>query len=254
MPKKKTVKICKECKSEHYRRSSYCSEECSKIQIQIQKPMTREKMSLARKKYLSEHPDKHPWKNPVKFKSIPCEKVKEFLDAKGIKYIEEWQPLSDRYFSIDIAFPDIKVGIEINGNQHYDKDGNLKPYYQQRHDLIEQAGWKLLELHYMCCFNLSLLENIINLKEQPDYSEYFKIQKTKDKIEILPRGQKNKNNSDIKWQPYKELVLKSNIDFTKFGWVIKTSEILNISPQKVNKWMKRYLPEFYEQTCFKKKN
>ena len=25
-----------------------------------------------------------------------------------------------RFFSIDIAFPDEKIGIEVNGNQHYD--------------------------------------------------------------------------------------------------------------------------------------
>jgi very-short-patch-repair endonuclease len=251
MPKKKSIKICKECKTEHYRRSYYCSKECSKIQQK--KPEFREKISKARKKYLLENPDKHPWKNSNKFKSVPCEKVKEFLNSKHIRFVEEWQPLENRYFSIDIAFPDIKFGIEINGNQHYDKNGNLKPYYQERHNLIEQAGWKLLELHYTCCFNLSLIENILNLKEQPDYSEYFELQKNKIKIQTLPKGQKRKNDFDEKWEPYKQIIMDSDIDFSKFGWVSETAKILKISPQKINKWMKRYLPDFYEQKCFKRK-
>ena len=53
----------------------------------------------------------------------------------------------DNASNIDIAFPDIKLGIEINGNQHYNSDGTLKDYYQERHNLIEEAGWKLLEVH-----------------------------------------------------------------------------------------------------------
>lgn len=50
-----------------------------------------------------------------------------------------------------------------------------------------------------------------------------------------------------------ELILSSNIDFSKFGWVSKVSKILNISPQKVNGWFKRYMSEFYNNNCFKRK-
>lgn len=109
---------------------------------------TKKLMSEKRKKYLKENPDKHPWKNRNKSISEPCEKVKCFLSNQGIEFVPEWTPLTDRHYSIDIAFPDIKLGIEINGNQHYDAKGNLLPYYQERHDLITKAGWTLLELHY----------------------------------------------------------------------------------------------------------
>ena len=33
--------------------------------------------------------------------------------------------INGHYFSLDIAFPDIKFAIEVNGNQHYKKDGKL---------------------------------------------------------------------------------------------------------------------------------
>jgi len=214
-------------------------------------------ISDKRKDYLKNNPDKHPWKRNSKFKSIPCEKVKEYLNSKNIKFVEEWQPLDEKFYSIDIAFPDIKFGIEINGNQHYNADGTLKEYYQKRHDEIVNSGWVLLELHYSISWNLDKLENLIDIKEQPDYDEYFKIKKEKDELRIkivtLPRGQKALKNSEEKWKPFKELVKQSNINFNKFGWGVKLSKILNISPQQSAKWMKRHFPETYENVCFKVK-
>lgn len=247
--------ICHECGTEHYRkRSKYCSAECGKLQIST--PDVKSKISMSRKKFLKENPDKHPWKNSNKFKSNPCEKLKEYLDGKNIKYVAEWQPLEDRYFSIDIAFPDIKVGIEVNGNQHYTSDGSLTEYYKTRHDLIEAAGWKLIELHYSSCYNTELIDSLLNVKEQPDYTGFFKAKEEKLKAKIkaptLPRGVKRRNALDKKWDPFKIIVLNSNIDFSKFGWVAEVATLLNIKSQKVNMWMKRYLPDFYETACFKR--
>ena len=252
------TRICQRCCKEynHRPRSNYCSTECSK---QIT-PEHREKISKGRKKYLLENKELHPWKRKDKFKSEPCERVKQFLKDSGISFVEEWTPLEDRNFSIDIAFPDTKFGIEINGNQHYNKDGSLAPYYQQRHDLIEKAGWTLLELHYSIAFNLEKLKNILDIKEQPDYSEYFKIleekrtQRNLAKPLVEKRGGKVSRNNDIKWEPFKQIIANSDIDFSKFGWVNKVAELLSISPQKVNKWMKRYLPDIYENKCFKRKS
>ena len=215
----------------------------------------REKISRSRKKYLSENPEKHPWKRSTKFKSEPCERVKEFLRSRDIVFVEEWQPLDDRFYSIDIAFPDIKYGIEINGNQHYERDGTLRPYYQERHDRIVQAGWTLLELHYTSCYNLELIEKLLAKRTQPDYSEYFKKQKEREerRNNIESRGVKIRRKSDERWEPYKQIVVDSDIEFDKFGWVKHVADLLGIKNQKVNKWMKRYLPEFYETQCYKRK-
>lgn len=49
------------------------------------------------------------------------------------------------------------------------------------------------------------------------------------------------------------LIINSNINFSKFGWVGEVSKILNISPQKVGKWMQRNMLEFYNTKCFKRK-
>jgi very-short-patch-repair endonuclease len=173
------LKICKECGKGHIRkRSKYCSIKCGKIQHS--KPERNQKISISRKKFLTANPDKHPWKKSSKFDSAPCNALKNYLNSKGIKFVSEWQPLEERFFSIDIAFPDIKFGIEVNGNQHYNKDGTLTEYYQTRHDIIEDYGWRILELHYSSCYNIELLDSILRFKTQPDYTEYFKIKELKE--------------------------------------------------------------------------
>ena len=247
------MKLCPRCGNENLRvRAKYCSDKCSHQHDDKTKLLLSEK----RKQYLKDNPDKHVWKRHTKFKSIPCEHLKKYLTSKGLVFIEEWQPLQSRFYSIDIAFPDIKLGIEVNGNQHYDSSGNLKEYYKLRHDEIEASGWTLIELHYSSCYNIELINKIIDIKFQPDYTEYFKIAEER-KIRKIKRtkkeiGESVRNKTDLKWNPYKNLILTSNIDFTKFGWVSKVSEILSIKPQKVNGWMKRYLPHFYEEKCFKR--
>lgn len=84
--------------------------------------------------------------------------------------------------------------------------------------------------------------------------------KRREPKEVIVKSKKiyNRKNikikNDTKWEPYKELVLKSDIDFSKFGWVGKVSKILGITPQKVNNWMKRNMNTFYEENCYKRKN
>lgn len=243
------LKKCKKCGIEFsHPRNVCCSDKCAKTHT-IENKNT---LSVSRTRYLKNNPDNHPWKNKDKFNSVPCQIVKDYLKSKNISFVEEWNPIKDRFFSIDIAFPDIKLGIEINGNQHYNRDGTLKKYYQDRHNLIVKSGWKLIELHYSVAWNLSSLDNILSERIQPDYSEYIKTQKEKQQKPIpLKRGVKISERSSKKWEPYKELVKKSGIDFSKFGWGVPLAKILNTTPAYAKRWMKKYLPEIYYNICFK---
>lgn len=134
------------------------------------------RMTTEQRKHISEARYKWNRENPERLKeimvkrsqsknhSVPCEKLKEWLRSKEIAFVEEFPPLLhlNRYYFIDIAFPDKKIGIEVNGNQHYNPDGSLKSRYQERHDLIEANGWKLYEIHYSLCFKPDSLEEIIS--------------------------------------------------------------------------------------------
>ena len=120
-------------------------------------------MSIKRSKYLANNPDKHPWKKSTKFKSVPCEFFKHLLRENGCIFEEEYKPLKDRNFSIDVMFPSLKIGFEINGNQHYENHEKciLSQYYQERHNLIEAAGIKLIEIHYANVYHDGFIKRII---------------------------------------------------------------------------------------------
>jgi DNA-binding CsgD family transcriptional regulator len=147
--------------------------------------------SIKRKEWLKNNPDKHPWKRHDKFKSEPCEKLKEWLTSKNIDFISEYSNhgISDRYFSIDVAFPDKMIALEINGNQHYNRDNTLKPYYLEREQLLIDNGWKVYQLHYSMCYALDKLETIIlELVNSPvkvafDYKLYVKRKKVNNCID-----------------------------------------------------------------------
>lgn len=121
---------------------------------------TKKKISDKRKQWLQENPSLHPWKSGERFKSVTCEKLKNMMREIGFSFEEEFSPLIDRHFSLDIAMPLVKIGIEVNGEQHYKRDGSLRDYYQSRHDLIESHGWKVLELHYTECYNHDVIDKL----------------------------------------------------------------------------------------------
>lgn len=250
-----STKQCKICGKEITGRRITCGGICQRTVS----PETRKLLSEKQKQFLKENPEKHTWKRKGKKNSVPCNKVKEYLSDRGIQFIEEFTPLEDRMFSIDIAFPHIMTGIEINGNQHYDSTGKLKPYYQKRHDLITKAGWKLIEVHYSQCFSDEKINQFLNFEVPYDDSgiiqRYFDEKRARDELKKnkLPRGEKIKQKNRQKWESRKNEIFDHGIDFSKYGWVSIVAKILGLHPQKVNKWMKQYHSEFYEQQCFKRK-
>ena len=90
--------------------------------------------------------------------------VKQFLKPFWKNHIcyEEFPVFGSR-MKVDFINFTKKIAIEVNGEQHYNRDGTLRKYYQERHDLIESAGWKLLELHYKDCYNEDVVDKIKKL-------------------------------------------------------------------------------------------
>ena len=218
---------------------------------------TKEHLSKKRKEWLKNNPDKHPWRNKDKFQSKPCEKVKEYLKSKNILFIEEYDPkILNRFFSIDIAMPEKMIALEINGNQHYEKDGSLKPYYQERHDLLESNGWKVFEIHYSHCFHLEKWDDLLNILLntdiliQFDYIKYLngddnKREKSKN-INFCNCGNPidrkakscapcyNLERRKVKERPTKEKLLSliSQMSMVKIG------KLYGVSDNCIRKWLK----------------
>lgn len=87
--------------------------------------------------------------------------------------------LEDRGFRIDIALPEYKIGIEINGNQHYKKidDLLLDDYYEERHKLVENCGWKLIELYYKTVYNHDIKDIILSILNNKSYEYNLETKK-----------------------------------------------------------------------------
>lgn len=212
---------------------------------------TKDKLRKIRINYLKNNPDKPAWKKHNKFSSIPCQKVKEWLKSQNIQFIEEFQPLLhlDRFFSIDIAFPDKKIGIDINGGQHYDTNGKLKPYYQNRHDLIEKEGWILYEVPYHKAFKQEFLDLIPKMLEGQnkikfDYSVY---QKRKTKQYLCECGKQITGKAKICQNCYnvnrRKVVRPTKWVLFNLIWstsVLETAKNFNISDNSIRKWCKNY--------------
>jgi len=214
---------------------------------------TKKKLSKIRKKYLKENPDKHPWKKSNKFKSVPCEKFKDILRENNVSFLEEYQPISDRFFSIDIAFPNKKIGIEINGNQHYERDGKLKKYYEDRKKLIENEGWKLFDYHYSIAYDVKMCEDIISTLKKKydlgklDYSFYIKKKKQHECADC--GGERKYYNSSrckkcsdahngfkrrtVERPPHEEL-----LKLVEENSYLKVGRMFNVSDNAIRKWIK----------------
>jgi hypothetical protein len=210
---------------------------------------TKDQLSIKRKIYLSNNPDKHPWRSSDKFKSVPCEKLKQFLTNQGLKFEEEYQPLIDsgKNYSIDVAFPSKKIGIEVNGNQHYNRDGTLKDYYRKRKCEIESIGWKQYDLHYSICYKLDTLSTLISdILNSPDIYVHIprpKIMVKKSKVKA-PIGWRNKPRPEkrkVFVRPTKDELdkLLSNSSYVSVG------KLYGVSDNAIRKWEKNYNRDKY---------
>ena len=225
-------------------------------------------ISEKRKKYLAEHPDEHPWKKNSKFKSKPCEDFKNFLREKGYEFEEEVKVVQDRNFSVDICFPKLKLIFEINGNQHYDlKTMELLPYYQERHNIIVSLGWEIIEIPYNQSYDedfrmrvcrqldakLTSNQYIWEFESPHSYLETLKeIQEKKQKEslrkeELRKQGKASDSGrivanklTESDWEKRKNLILNSEVDLMKFGWVGKVTEKTGLSKHQIEDTVERF--------------
>lgn len=230
---------------------------------------TKKILSEKRKQYLKEHPNEHVWKRSNKFVSKPCEYLKQQLKNNNINFVEEYTPFDDYSFSVDIAWPDVKIGIEVNGNQHYNSDGSLVEYYSNRHQIFKERGWKIYEIHYSKCYKLDI-KNFIDLENLDIFDKDYVGKYFSDKeLKKLKREEKQKDkekkleNKNILYKQRREALIdleqNSNIDFSKFGWVNFAKEYMetnypSIPVKQLHRLIKYYYPEFFENnTVFTRK-
>lgn len=225
---------------------------------------SKKKISLGRINYLKNNKNKHNWSVYRNKESYPEKLFREQLEKiENIIFYQYYIPNEfDKNYELDFALINEKIGFEINGHQHYDEFGKLTEYYKKRHDYIESFGWKIIEINYLNCFDNNNIKNIINNsinnikfndKKINDVINYKKIKIKNNKLNKEQYLKIKRNKYEEEQKKYINLVLNSNINFSKFGWVKNVSTIINKKPGKVNIWMKRFMNDFYNNECFKKR-
>lgn len=111
------------------------------------------------------------------------------------------------------------------------------------------------------CAHAGLLTKFVTLEEQigdrwkdayfPELSKKKANRNITSNHNIIKYTKDKRKAADDRAVEIITMLKESDIDFSKFGWVKKASAIIDIAPNKVNWWFKRYDPEFLE-TCFTK--
>lgn len=190
-----------------------------------------------------------------------CENFKQYLRNNNIDFIEEYCPYwEERGYRLDIAFPDEKIGIEINGSQHYDNEGNLNEITLEKQKFFENHGWKIIQIYYKWCYgaieNNKVINSIFDLpihnKEyvKEIYKRSYIKEQEKLKLEKLKQEQKQEIEEQHKQIIY-NLINNSEIDFTKQGW---SKQAINYLANRNELWNKgifrcirKYYPEFLQR-------
>lgn len=199
--------------------------------------------------------------NYSKQKSKCAENFKNYLKQNNINFIEEYCPYpNERLYSLDIAWPDEKIAVEINGSQHYDKNGNLNQYTLDKQIFFEKKGWKIIQIYYKWCYGVienykeinSIFDLPIHNKEYVKECFTRKYLKNKEKIDNhLKRLELKQQEYDKRKQIIENLINNSGIDFTKSHWPTEAVKYLENRNELWNKGIfrciRKYYPEFLQR-------
>jgi very-short-patch-repair endonuclease len=243
------------------------NKKCIKIDHSNRKLSHKTKLKISKSLKTSHKNGNHPgWSfinSDVNRRSYPEKYFVNILKKYNLysKYTIQEKLSFGKYF-LDFAFLDIKTDVEIDGQQHFNTK-NAIDHDIKRDGFLLKNNWKVYRISWMELKNnpklviekfLNWLETNERLYHKYDINEVLKSIKKEPNIYGTSNEYHNhiKNELILKNKPKVELILNSNIDFLKYGWVKDVSELANIKYQKVNKWMKLYMIDFYETKCFKR--
>lgn len=160
----------------------YCANKLRKSLKSIYKKRDRLKLYVNYQEFFKNHPESPCLGWVGGGISIPCDKLKKDLLDLNIVYEEEKMPLLhlNKRYRADILMRDIKLIIEVNGSQHY-LEGKQKfildGYYQKRHDLLVENGWRVFEIPCHFVFKKAFLTELFR-QINANYQE-FDVEKCK---------------------------------------------------------------------------
>lgn len=231
------------------------NEKCSKLAISHTEE-TKKHLSNKRKEYLQNNKDKNSWSIYKNQETEPEKRFREVIEKiENIQFYQYYMPEeSEKFYEMDFAIKELKIDFEVNGEQHYNRDGSLADYYQERHDYFTNLGWTVVEIHYSLCFDDNKIKEIIlnTLNKEVSFSEEICNEAINHRNEL-------KKRKEIQVNQYKQNIINKKIDSVqremdrffkivnlineygeRIGLINYLCENLNVSHTQVRRILKKY--------------
>ena len=136
-------------KANQYTYGAVCSETTKeKLRVYWKSDENRERMSKKIRSYLDVNPESVGWRHHGAWKvkeSYPEKYFREVFESHGLKgqFAQEY---SIKRFSIDFAFPDIQVAVEIDGSQHRLPENIERD--KRRDEELAELGWETIRVDW----------------------------------------------------------------------------------------------------------
>lgn len=157
-------------------------------------------------------------------------------------------------YSLDFAWIDKRKCIEIDGDQH-ERFEDYKSRDISKDELLKQNGWEVLRIKWKHMYNnpkdlIKVAYDFIHYdtinKEYLDRVYIENQESLKLKIESLEKAKELKLTEKRNIIQNKiENIEKLALDFKDKMFILKISEVISITPQKVKQWLAREMPKFY---------
>lgn len=216
------------------------------------------KISAGRKKYIEEHPEKNPaLLRHSSHESYPEKYFRKWLKKENLFEKQEFQ--ISRY-SLDFAWPDKKIYLEIDGGQH--KLDWMIEHDNERTGYLNSLGWICIGRvdwpWYKTLSNKEKHKYLGSLKNAIIKSKFIEKFISKKELEnqkrqnLIDAGYVNSlgRAAPLKllnnvWQARLNQIIESNIDLTKYGWKEKVLSITGLTRRQLNDTIEHF-PEYFK--------
>jgi hypothetical protein len=222
---------------------------------------TKEKMRKARHTFLKSKSGKSAWERRAngEFSYLESWFSDKCTEYELYKIYDICYDYSVYPYFIDFAFLNVNVAVELDGKCHFDNGDKRLEHDTKKDNKLIEKGWRVFRIKYNEIKDdtkiLELIHFISTESSVKNYDErlyrYKEIKKIK--TDSIKKIKIKTNKKGVPISDLIEMILNSGIDFSKFGWVNKVSELLGISENKGGVWVRQHMPEFYNSKCFVRK-
>lgn len=207
----------------------------------------KENMSRIRRKYLSDNPDKMPYRLYHSSKESYPEKYFAELFQKENITVERYLPVS--IYELDFCIPDKKINIEIDGNQHYTVD-IIAESDIRRNAFLSDKGWDTIRIKWSDYQKMDYEGKAKYISELKDYIN--KLSNDKPTIPFIENGKKLCECGAKIWKTSKRCKKCADINQRKVNYNIETllkeketnsyeslGKIYGVTGKTIKKWIKK---------------